>query len=300
MKLRYSFFENLVLVLIIVFSAFFLFSALPADPIRAMVGVNASEEAVQSLREKFGLDRTLWEQFGTYLVNLTTLNLGTSFVTGRPASSDVFSSFLSSLTYAGFALLIALLYSVLAAYISFMSNIKIKTALVWIHILLLTIPELLIAIAAGIFFLKFNTFGFIEELRSRQIVTASIVLAIYPSAVLAQTLINQFNEAREKPYVITSTGFGFKKNQLFGIIFTNSYMPWLALLSNIAAILIAGSIVVELVFSLPGLGRLIYQSILRSDYPMLQGIVLVTSISYVIFNLFIETIYNSLLISNKT
>ncbi len=286
--------ENLFLLFFIIITAFFLFTALPADPVRSMLGVNVSEEVVAALRSELGLDRSLWIQFKMYVQGLITLDLGTSFVTRRPVSNDLFPSMVSSLLYAGFALVIAVIYSVASTFTSFFCRPFVGKTLQAMHASLVSIPGLIIAIIAGIILFHFNVFFFISDIRVRQISTAAIVLSIYPSAVLSQILFQQVEEIKGKAYLLASKGFGFTKKQLFGILFKSSYLPWLAQLSNIAAALLAGSIVIEYVFSLPGLGRLIHQSVIRSDYPMLQGIVIVTSISYIIFNMFIETIYQYL------
>jgi len=292
--------ENIVLLFIIIVSAFFLFTALPADPVRSMLGVNVSEEVVRSLRSEFGLDQPLWVQFKVYLSRLLSLDLGTSFVTRRPVSADVFPSLGASFIYAGFALLIALAYSILSTFISWMSRPVIARSLQAVHATLVSIPGLIIAVAIGIVFFHFDIFGFIDDIRTRQIVTAAIVLSVYPSAVLSQILSQQFREVAKQPFTLSSRSFGFSRTQLFRIVFKSSYLPWLAQLSNIAAALLAGSIVVEFVFSLPGLGRLVQQSVIRSDYPMLQGIVLATSISYILFNLFMETLYHYLKIGRRS
>ena len=286
--------ENLFLLFFIIITAFFLFTALPADPVRSMLGVNVSEEVVAALRSELGLDRSLWIQFKMYVQGLITLDLGTSFVTRRPVSNDLFPSMVSSLLYAGFALVIAVIYSVASTFTSFFYRPFVGKTLQAMHASLVSIPGLIIAIIAGIILFHFDVFFFLSDIRVRQISTAAIVLSIYPSAVLSQILFQQFEEIKGKAYLLASKGFGFTKKQLFGILFKSSYLPWLAQLSNIAAALLAGSIVIEYVFSLPGLGRLIHQSVIRSDYPMLQGIVIVTSISYIIFNMFIETIYQYL------
>lgn len=285
---------NLVFVLLVIIGTFILFSVLPSDPVRLILGVNASEDAIISLKNQLGLNKPLINQLLDYIYGLFTLDFGISYVTRKSVGTDLVNSFISTQIYAVIALIISIFYSIATVLVSFFTNSKVKNTFQTINSLFTSIPGLLLAISIGILFLKLNILGFIQDITLRQIISASIVLSIYPSSVLSQTLNNEFFMIRNKQFINASVSYGYERFQIFKIIFQNSYLPWLSQLSNIAASLIAGSIFVEYVFSLPGIGRLIYQSIIRHDYPMIQGIVILTTFSYLLFNFLIELLYNKL------
>lgn len=291
--------KNIFLLVIVSIAVFFLFSALPTDPVRVILGLNASEDAVSSLRHELGLDKTLFEQFISYIKNILSLDLGKSFVTRQAVAPDILDSFLSTQLYSCIALIISVFYSVVSVFVVFFTKKYVKKIIQTINSFFVSIPGLIIAVLFGIVLSKLNILGFIENITTRNVINASFVLSVYPSCILSQLLINEFQTVKKKQFVIASKSFGFDKRNMFAIIFRNAFLPWLSQLSNIAASLISGSIVIEYVFSLPGIGNLIYQSILRHDYPMVQGVVLITSFTYIIFNLSIETLYNYLIKGRK-
>lgn len=292
--------KNLFILMFILILTFFLFTAFPADPVRTMLGINASEDAVQSLRQELGINNPLYIRFIDYIKNLFSLNFGTSYTTRRAVGPDLFNAFLSTQVYIGLALMLSICYSVLSVFIMYFGKSTIEKLINGFNSFMTSLPALVLAIIFGIFFLKFNIFNFIENINLRYSIIAASVLSIYPSCSLSQILNNEFKIVRTKQYILASSSFGYKRNKLFFIIFRNSFLPWLSQLSNIIAVLLSGSIIIEYVFSLPGMGRLIFQSIQRSDFPMLQAIVLVTSITFIFINILIEKLYDHLVITRKS
>jgi peptide/nickel transport system permease protein len=284
---------HLGLCLFLLLLVFILFSALPTDPVRLILGVNTTEAAVDALRHELGLDRPLYRQFFDFLTDLINGDL-TSFVTRRPVFPDIFIAYLATLSYSAIALVISIALSTGALYLVF-RNPGLKRSVLVLTSFFTSIPSLVIAVSFGIVFLKLQIFFFLDSLYLRNLLTAAFVLSIYPVCSLSQILIKEGEFISARRYVVAGRSYGMSKNRLFfGLILRNSLLPWLAQLSNIAATLIAGSIIVELVFSLPGLGRLIARSVLRHDYPMMQGVVLLTSFTFLSLNYLVERIYNRL------
>lgn len=291
--------RNIFLLITVSVTVFFLFSALPTDPVRAILGLNASEEAIISLRQELGLDKSLLNQFFNYFLNLLSFDLGKSFITRQPVTPTVIESFISTQLYSLIALIISILYSIISVLVVYFASKYIEKFIQAINSFFVSIPGLIIAVLLGVILSKQNLFGFIENITTRNVISASLVLSVYPSCVLSQILITEFEIVKNRQFVITSKSFGFNEHRMFIIIFSNSFLPWLSQLSNIAASLISGSVVIEYVFSLPGMGNLIYQSILRHDYPMIQGVVLICSFTYILFNFIIEILYNYFLKGRK-
>jgi len=291
--------KNIFLLITVSVTVFFLFSALPTDPVRAILGLNASEEAITSLRQELGLDKSLLNQFFSYFLNLLSFDLGKSFITRQPVSSTIIDSFISTQLYSFIALIISIFYSIISVFVVYFTNKYVEKVIQAINSFFVSIPGLIIAVLLGITLSKLNLFGFIENITTRNVISASLVLSVYPSCVLSQILITEFKIVKNRQFIISAKSFGFTERSMFIIIFKNSFLPWLSQLSNIAASLISGSVVIEYVFSLPGIGNLIYQSILRHDYPMIQGVVLISSITYILFNFIIETLYSYFLKGRK-
>lgn len=279
-----------VLVLI-----FLLFSALPSDPARLMLGINASEEAVVLLRRELGLDQSLFQQFSTYVSNLAKLELGQSYVTRRPVAPDIWAAFGATLTYVALALQASVIYSALSAVVAYFRGSRVRRVIHGINSAFTSVPSLVVAIGLGVLVLALDLLAFIESADLRNTLTAALVLSVYPSCTLSQILIEESTRVRAAQYVTAGRSFGFSESRVFAtFVMRNASLPWLAQLSNVAASLLAGSIVVEVVFSLPGIGRLLVQSVLRSDFPMMQGIVIVTSVTFLVLDFVAERLYRRL------
>jgi ABC-type dipeptide/oligopeptide/nickel transport system permease component len=125
------------------------------------------------------------------------------------------------------------------------------------------------------------------------VVISSVVLSVHPGCTLSQILIEETRNIKDKPFVLMGRSLGLPEIKVFQhYILPKALLPWGAQLSNVAASLVAGSIIIEVVFSLPGLGRLILQSVLENDLPMMRGIVLVSSVSFIILDFIVELIYS--------
>jgi peptide/nickel transport system permease protein len=127
--------------------------------------------------------------------------------------------------------------------------------------------------------------NFIAQTDLRNLIMASAALAVYPSCSLAEIAILESGAVARQPCVTAARSFGFSGMRIFwSYIFRTSVLPWFGHLTNVAASLVTGSIVVEVVFSLPGLGRLVIQSVLRSDFPMMQAVVITGVMSFLVIN----------------
>jgi len=287
-----SFLYNAGLVFTLLVLVFLIFSALPSDPARLILGMNASDQAVAALRRELNLNSPLYERFWIYLSDLAQLDFGTSFVTRRPVAPDVLTAAGATFTYVGWALLYAMVYSLITAVLAYFRGTRARVVIYSINSLFTSVPSLIVAIGIGLLFLGFNVLSFVESSSLENMLLASIALAVYPACTLSQILIEESDVVKKKQYVTAARSAGFSEQRIYWmVVLRNALLPWLAQLSNVAASLVAGSVIVEVVFSLPGLGRLVLQSVLRQDFPMIQGVVLVTSISFLLLNFATEQVY---------
>jgi ABC-type dipeptide/oligopeptide/nickel transport system permease component len=286
--------RHLFLFLGLLTLTFLLFSVIPVDPARAMLGMNADEAAVQALRHDLGLDRALWRQFLHYCTGLLRLDFGISFVTRRPVTMDLFAACVATLRYVLIALLLSQLTSLGVAYIAFFHHRF--AVLAWRTANVVTsLPGLIWALGLGLALLGGNVLIAIASLEQRYILTAGLALSVYPCAALTQILISECQRIRQLKYVTAGRSFGFTERELFfKHVLANALLPWLTQFSNIAASLLAGSIFIEIIFSIPGLGHLVVQSVLQRDFPMIQAVLSVCFFCFILLNLFVEKLYRVL------
>lgn len=273
------------LVVVIPALTFLLFALLPSDPIRLALGVNASEEAVARLRHELGYDRPLPLRLGTYLWGLARLDFGRSLVTRRPVAGEVLEAYTTTLQYVGVALGLSIVVSVALLGIAHVGGPRVRSPLLLLARAVISLPSLVVAIGVGLALLAAIGPASLVRADTRNLLMAGLALAVYPSLSLAEILILEREMALRLPHVRAARSFGFSKRRVFwSYMLRTVALPWLGHLSNVAASLVAGSIVVELVFSLSGLGRLVVQSVLRNDFPMMQAVVIVGVLTFLGLN----------------
>jgi peptide/nickel transport system permease protein len=275
-----------VLTIFVVLSVtFILFAVLPTDPIRAAVGVNADEDTVTRLRSDLGYDRPLPVQLGHRLWGVTHLDLGRSLVTDRPVRPTVLHAYRETFAYVVTALLLSVATSAMLVMAGHLAGPRVKTTILFIARAATTVPSLVVSIASGSAMLALA--GGIDIARAdiRDVAFAGSALAVFPTFSLTEIALLESAAVEQRPYVTAARSFGFGRlHLLWRYVLPSALSPWLGHLSNVAATLVTGSIVVETVFSLPGLGRLLLQSVLRNDYPMVQGIVIVSVVSFLVLD----------------
>ncbi|MBE7445177.1 MAG: ABC transporter permease [Planctomycetia bacterium] len=276
----------------LLFLNFLLFNVIPSDPSRIMLGPNADNAAVEHLRQEFGLNDPLIKQFTHYIQGLLSFDLGISYTTRRAVWPDVASSFKVTLLSSFSALLLATIYSIISAYISFVSKSGFRKFFTALNSNLMSVPSLVIAIVFGLFCIRWDLLSFAGTGDVRNILMSALVLTIYPSASLSQILLEQTFTLDKQPYIIEARSFGFTNSFIFWKrLLKNALLPWISQISNVVAILIGGAAVVEVVFSVPGIGRLLFQAVLRRDLPILQGILATVTSCFIIINILTEFVY---------
>lgn len=273
------------LLVVIPALTFLLFAFLPSDPIRVALGINASEEAVARLRHELGYDRSLPLRLGTYLWGLARLDFGRSLTTRRPVAGEVLEAYGTTLQYVGVALGLSVVVSVAMLGLSHAGGRRARSTLLLLARTVTSLPSLVVAIGVGLGLLAVLGPASVVRADTRNLLMAGLALAVYPSLSLAEILILELETALRLPHVRAARSFGLPERRVFWFyMLPTMILPWLAHLSNLAASLVTGSIVVELVFSLSGLGRLVVQSVLRNDFPMMQAVVIVGVLTFLGLN----------------
>lgn len=303
--------------------AFGFVRVLPGDPIMLMAGERGlTPERHAQLMEQFGFDRPLWQQYLTYLGNLLQGDLGTSIVTHRPVAEDFLTFFPATVELGICAMLLAICIGlplgVLAAVKrgSWFEQISMSTALVGYSMPIFWWGLLMIILFSGTlgwtpvsgrislmyYFPQVTGFMLIDSLLSGQegafrsavshLILPSIVLATIPAAVIARQSRSAMLEVLSEDFVRTARAKGLGPALVIGRhALRNALIPVVTVIGLQVGSLMAGAILTETIFSWPGIGKWIVDSIGKRDYPVVQGGLLVIAVAVMIVNLIVDLLY---------
>jgi len=279
---------------IILFS-FILFHIVPSDPARIILGPNADQQQVDQLRERLGLNKPLYVQFARYLESVAMLDFGHSYVDNRNVFLEVGKRLRVTLTLIGVTVIILLMY-LFTVVLSFLAP-GLRRCQDLIEFLMSSLPIFFSGIIVALFMLYFYPVtSFSGEVHSWKdllyLFPPALVLAFYPMAILSKILRNEMGSVLESPYVMAEKSWGFSELViLFRYALKNVLIPVLSALSNILPVLLTGAFIVEIIFTIPGIGSLLIKSILERDFPMLECTVIINGAFFVIVNLGFEYLY---------
>ncbi len=288
--------------------ALFVFSLLylaPGDPATIIAGDQASPADVARIRESLGLDRPFLVQFWEWLSRILHGDLGTSIFTNLPVSALIAQRIEPTLSLMAVTLVLAIGIAVpIGVLAAWKVGTFIDRAVMLFAVLGFSVPVFVIAyLLAYVFALELDWLpvqgytpisqGFWPWLRN--LILPSIALGAVYIALIARMTRASMLEVLQQDYIKTARAKGTGEG---GILFVhalkNAAVPIVTVIGLGVAVLIGGAVVTESVFVIPGLGRLTVDSILRRDYPVIQGLVLVFSFTYVIVNLCIDLLYTVL------
>jgi len=279
-------------ILTLVFS---LIHMIPGDPAVQIAGEGARPEDIQSVRTALGLDDPLWKQYVTYLGNLAKGDLGTSFRTNEKVSKEIFARYPATMQLAFGAMLVALLVALPLGVISaiyrnsWIDNVARFFALIGVSMPSFWFGPLLI-IAFAIHFTWFPVSGREDGLKS--LVLPSVTMGMALAAILTRMIRVSLAEELNQLYVTTAYAKGVTRMKaIFGHAMKNALIPVITVLALQFGSLLTGAIITEQIFSWPGLGRLLIQSITTRDYPQVQASILVIAVTYIFVNFISDLLY---------
>ncbi len=278
-------------VSIIVFS---LVRLIPGDPARAMAGVNATPEFIEAVRVRHALDQPIPIQYARFVVRFLQGDLGNSIFSGRPVTTEIGERFPRTLILATVALLIATTLGVTAGIISatrrnsLFDNASMLVALVgvaapvfWMALML----QLLFAVQLRM--LPATGIGTI-----RHLVLPSITLGTASAALMARITRSSMLDVLRQDFITTARAKGLDERLvIYKHALKNALIPVVTVLGLQFGILLGGAVLTETVFAWPGVGRLLVDAILRRDYPVVQGTVMLLALLFVLINLVVDIIY---------
>jgi peptide/nickel transport system permease protein len=276
---------------------FSLIHLIPGDPAQAMLGETASPQDVAELRERLGLDRPLVEQYGAFLRGLVTGNLGTSLRTSEPVATMIAQRMPATAELAFAAMLFAIVFSIpLGMAAAVWKGTGIDHAAMTVALLGISLPNFWLGpLLAIIFSVELGWLPVSGRGTLAHLILPAISLGAGLAAILARMTRATLLEELREPYVHAARARGASKARaVIHHALRNSLIPVVTLIGLQFGAVLTGAVITETVFSWPGIGRLLVQSIGFRDYPMVQGCILLIALTYVGVNLLTDVLYGVL------
>ncbi len=291
-----------VLLLVSIFS-YFIIQAAPGDPIDNYIRPGMTQEQIQEIKEEYGLDGNVFQQYCNWLTHVLKGDLGTSIRKNRPVTDLIAERLPATLIMMGAALLISICVSIpLGLWAGLHKNKFVDKVISVITYLGISIPPFWFAmILVVIFALKLHWFptGGIRTLNVNtttdllwHLVLPAVVLSLSNTATFTKYIRSNTISQLEEDYVVTAVSKGTSKNKvLFKHVLKNCLLPIITLVGINIAGLVCGSFVIENIFSWPGIGRLAMEAIGNRDYPVIMGYTMFSCLILIIGNLIADVLY---------
>jgi peptide/nickel transport system permease protein len=289
-------------MLVVATVAFVLIHLAPGDPASVIAGPYASADDVARLRHQLGLDESLPVQLVRWYGRLLRGDLGDSIFLRRPVTEAIVDRFEPTLLLTTWATLIAVLIGVPAGILSARyHNSAVDQSLMGLALVGLSVPNfllgLLMMLVFGVWLGWLPVAGYVPldggvwpNLRS--LIMPSLALGLVQSALIARITRSSMLDVLREQFVLTGRAKGLAENiVVYKHALKNAVIPTLTVIGITFALLIGGAVVIETVFNIPGLGRLIISAVLRRDYPVIQGVVLLIAVTYTAVNLLVDLAY---------
>jgi peptide/nickel transport system permease protein len=296
--------QLLVALVGIVTVAFFLMRAIPGDPALYMLGDFATTEALAVLRARLGLDLPVWQQYFVFLLRAVQGNLGTSVVTGEPALKEIWAAVPPSAALAIAGMLVAVAVGVPLGIIAAVRQGSAVDVLVMLVALGgISFPVFWVGLVAILTFSHalglFPALGAASEpgfwKALHHMALPAMVLGLSVAAYIARLTRSAMLEVLGQDYIRVARAMGMTERRIvWKLALRNALIPILAVIGVTFAWSLGNAILVEAVFSRPGLGSTILKAILARDYQLVQAGVLVLAAAVVLLNTALDLLYGAI------
>jgi ABC-type dipeptide/oligopeptide/nickel transport system permease component len=287
-------------VSVIVFSMMHL---APGDPAEAILGPRGTEALLRQARRELGLDRPLHDQYGRWVLNAARGDLGESYRLNRPVAPEVLARFKNSALLAGVAFVVAVVLGGLAGSVSAVRRGGLlDNALMAVTVTGISMPPFYFGMLLIILFsvkLDLLPAGGMYDVRQDpttahllvHLILPTLTLAAVPIAVIARIMRSSMLEVVGQDYIRTARAKGLgDRAVVVRHALRNALIPVVAVVGLQVGYLLSATALVEVVFSWPGLGSLLVQSVVQRDLPLAQGAVLLIAVVYVVVNILTDLI----------
>ena len=282
---------------------FFSFSLIPGSPAVNKLGTEATAEKVEALEHEMGLDRPVTERYFEWLFNVLRGDFGDSYSYSLSVSELLGEKIVTTLILSFMAILLTVLISIpLGIFMARKSDSKLDVFISGLNQLLMSVPSffsgILITFIFGVTLKLFTPGGYVSYKTNfagciAYLFFPAISIALPKISMVSKLLKDTAIAEAEKDYVRTAYSRGNRTKAVFyRHVLLNALIPVITFLGMTFADIIAGSIIVEQVFSVPGLGRILLTSISGRDYPVIEAIILLLAVFVVLSNLCVDLLYH--------
>lgn len=295
----------LPVVLLVSFITFMLIHLVPGDPARILLGEEATPQTVAALREQLGLNQPLWTQFAIWFANALHGNLGQSIQLQMPVTQAIFSRLPVTIELGAASLLYSVILAVpLGVLAATRPNTKLDLLVNAGSLVGTAIPSfvlgLVLIIVFAVIFRIFPPGGYVPFTENpaqniRDLILPMIALGTGAVAGNLRQIRANMLEVLNQDYIRTAWAKGLRAGRVYYIhALRNALLPMLTLVGLQAGAILGGAFIIENIYLWPGIGALTVQSILAKDYPIVQGTVLLSALSYMGINLLVDISYGIL------
>ncbi len=298
---------------------------IPGDPAMTLLGERANPQNLQRVREQLGLDQPLYVQYGRYVLSLLHGDLGRSIRTNRPVLEEARGRFPATIELSAAALLIAVVVGAGGGMLSaswrgswvdhlarVVSLVGISMPIFWLGLVLIFLFAVWLQwlppdgrLDAGLRYTPVTGFVFLDALLLRRadlainglrhLILPALTLSTVPMAIIARMTRSAMLEVLRADYVRTARAKGLAPWRVtLHHALKNAALPVVTIVGLEVGFLLSGAVLTETIFSWPGIGRWIFESILNRDYPVVQGMTLVVALIFVAVNFLVDVAYAAL------
>ena len=281
---------------------FLMLRLIPGDPARIILGTHATPERITELQTQLGLDKPVWQQFFVFLGNTAQGDLGTSIVARRPVLAVALERLPVTLFLIGYAAVLSLILTIPLALLAALKRNTLADQIIrgtftltlampgfWIGLLLI----LILAVRFRLFPVSGSGENFLDQFWHLFLPALTISLSLTP--MLIRSLRSGVIDVLKAPYVEFARAKGLRESLILRRhVLRNALISTVTILGLNIGFLMGGSVIIETVFTIPGLGSLMVNSIFARDYPVVQGITLFFGILVILVNLLTDLVYSLL------
>jgi ABC-type dipeptide/oligopeptide/nickel transport system permease component len=283
-----------VLIFAVSVLVFFFIRLIPGDPVKAILGTNADDPVlVQRLHSQLGIDHPLVQQYGKWLGAALHGDFGYSYIQQRSVGQLILTNLNWTLQLVGASLVVSLILGTAAGtFAALRRNSVVDTAVMTTALVLMSLPSFWLGLLLLVLFaVRLQWFSVVGGGSFSGLVLPAVTLGLGSMGFLARFVRSSVIEVLEQPHVLYARARGIPAGAVIRRhVLRNSIAPLLTVIGLEAGNLVTGAVIVETIFSRPGLGRLLVYSSVNKDYLTVQALVLLIALIYVLINLVIDLV----------
>lgn len=289
-----SLMQTIPVVIGVTFVVFIIMQLVPGDPAVLLAGEGASKDTIEAIREQLGLNRPLYVQYFDYLMNVFRGDFGVSLKNSQPVLEEILVRLPITMELAFFSIIITIVLGMAAGIISAVKPYSLTDTTVMIVALLgISLPSFWFGLMMMYFFsVKLQILPVAGWESILHVILPALTLGAGGAAIVARMTRSSMLEVIRQDYIRTARAKGLRERVIvYKHALRNALIPVITVVGLQFGALLGGTVLVESIFAINGLGRMIVDSIRMRDLPMVQGGVLVASLVFVIVNLCVDVLY---------